>query len=196
LMAGVLALGLPGGYGDRLFTILHTENDETGSAQERSAILKRATLISLRHPIIGVGMANFHIYSIRERKAHNAYLEIAAELGLGGLLAYLLLLYAPLRSLQRIEQATVAARDQPGSESYYLSTGLQATLVAYLVCSFFASIQYQWFVYYPIAWAIALRRINQAEGRTASGVATSTRTTDGNFNRGSLWQLKTLPGES
>ena len=35
-----------------------------------------------------------HIYSIREKEAHNAYLEIAAELGVMGLIAYLIVIFA------------------------------------------------------------------------------------------------------
>ena len=40
-----------------------------------------------------------------------------------------------------------------------MSVGLQATLAAYIVCSFFASIQYQWYLYYPVAYGVAMRRI-------------------------------------
>jgi hypothetical protein len=40
---------------------------------------------------------------------------------------------------------------------------MQGVLFAYIVCSFFGSIQYQWFLYYPVAYAIVLRRIYGAE---------------------------------
>lgn len=115
--------------------------------------------VAVSHPLIGVGIGNFPIYSIHEKKAHNAYLEIAAELGLGGLLAYLLLVLSPLKRLRRVEKENIAQRNAAERERYLLSIGLQASFYAYLVCSFFASIQYLWFIYFPVAWAIALSRL-------------------------------------
>jgi hypothetical protein len=45
------------------------------------------------------------------------------------------------------------------SRFYYLAIGLQASLVGYMVASFFAAVAYQWYIYYLVAYAIALRRI-------------------------------------
>lgn len=158
-LALALLLMIAGGYASRLATIVHTEQDATGSAHSRAALLKRAAHVAAFHPVVGVGLGNFHTYSINEKRAHNAYLEIAAELGLAGLLAYLVILFAPLRWLRRIERGTEPAirEDAIQRERYYLSVGLQAVLFAYMVCSFFASIQYTWLLYYPVAYAIALR---------------------------------------
>ena len=156
----VLLAAAPGGYGDRLFTILHTAGDKTGSAQERQEILKRALVVAARHPIIGVGTNNFHIYSYKERVAHNSYLEISAELGLGGLIAYLILIFSPLRSLKRIETRTSLA-DGPsdGRELHLLSIAVQGAMIAYIVCSAFTSIEYLWYLYYPVAFAVALQKL-------------------------------------
>ena len=49
------------------------------------------------------------------------------------------------------------------SRFYYLSIGLQASLVGYMVASFFAAVAYQWYIYYLVAYAIALRRIYYLE---------------------------------
>ena len=113
-------------------------------------------------------MGNFHIYSIREKEAHNAYLEIAAELGVMGLIAYLIVIFAPLRSLHRIERQTRGMRSKSEREMYWLSVSIQAAFVAYMVCSFFASIQYLWYLYYTAAYAVALRQIHAAEEMESS----------------------------
>ncbi len=156
----VLLAAAPGGYGDRLFTILHTAGDKTGSAQERQEILKRAVAVAARHPIIGVGMNNFHIYSYKERVAHNSYLEISAELGLGGLIAYLILISSPMRSLKRIEVRTsLAQAPGDGRELHLLSIAVQGAMIAYIVCSAFTSIEYLWYLYYPVAFAVALQKL-------------------------------------
>jgi O-antigen ligase len=163
LICGVLLATTPGGYGARIGTILNTEEDQTGSAQERRELMERAASIAIRHPIVGVGMGNFHIYSIHEKAAHNSYLEIAAELGLMGLIAYLIVILAPLRSLRRIERQTAGMRSKSEREMYWLSVAIQAAFIAYMVCSFFASIQYLWNLYYTAAFAVALRQIHAAE---------------------------------
>jgi O-antigen ligase len=168
LIFGVLLATTPGGYGSRIATIFNTEQDQTGSAQERRELLERAALLAIRRPIVGVGMGNFHIYSIHEKAAHNAYLEIAADLGVIGLVAYLILIFAPLRSLRRIERQTLGMRSKSEREMYWLSVCIQAALVAYMVCSFFASIQYLWYLYYTAAYAVALRHINTAEEMESS----------------------------
>jgi hypothetical protein len=46
---------------------------------------------------------------------------------------------------------------------FYMSIAIQGAIVAYMVCSFFSSIQYQWYVYYVAAYAVALRKIHAAE---------------------------------
>lgn len=169
LLLGVFLAAMPGGYGDRITSIFFTERDPTGSAQERRDLLERAVQVASNRLVIGVGMGNYHIYSLREKVAHNSYLEISAELGVAGLIAYLIMIFAPWRSLRRIERELRGVPfesyggPKPWQEIYYLSIALQATFAGYLVCSFFGSIQYQWFIYYPIAYAVALRNIYQAE---------------------------------
>ncbi len=163
LICGILLAVMPGSYGARIATIFNTEQDQTGSAQLRSELMKRAASIAIGRPIVGVGMGNFHIYSIREKGAHNSYLEIAAELGVTGLIAYLILILAPLRSLHRIERQTRGMRSESEREMYWLSVSMQAAFIAYMVCSFFSSIQYLWYLYYTAAYAVALRQIHAAE---------------------------------
>jgi len=174
-MFTVFLFAMPVGYAGRITSMFNVGEDPTGSSQARHDLLDRAASIAAHHPIIGIGMGNFHIYSIHEQVAHNSYLEIASELGLAGLLAYVLLIFTPLRSLRRIELETTNQDQDPFNkdpnalrkrEIHYFSIALQGVLVAYVVCSFFGSIQYQWFLYYPIAYAIALRRIYEAQYST------------------------------
>ncbi len=193
MLLGVLLLSMPGGLGDRLWTIVKPDSDSTGSAQERRDILKRGLLIAARHPITGIGLGTFHIQSINERRAHNSYLEIAAELGLMGLLAYLALIFNPLKALWQIEAETLGACDRRAFENYVLSVGLQATLVAYYANSFFGSIQYQWFVYYPIAYAVGLRLIYERERMIREQVIAPAHLAEfhvGDEARGTLWKAR------
>lgn len=179
-----------GAYRSRLRTIIDPNSDTSGSAQQRVALLERGLDLSLRHPIIGLGMGNFHIYSIREKVAHNGYVETAAELGMIGLLAYLIIILAPLRGLGKIERERV----KPGRadlDMKYLSIGLQTALIAYMINSFFLSIQYLWYLYYAAGFAVALRLIYAAEraARTSEGKAAAPSR---QFQVGNLWKSAPL----
>ena len=193
---------MPAGYSARLTTILSIEEDPTGSAQARRDLLERGIQVASNHLIVGVGMGNFHIYSIHEQVAHNSYLEIAAELGVAGLVAYLILILAPLRSLRRIERETrgsprgalIKGREAPEHRAYYFSVALQAAIIAYLVNSFFGSVEYQWHIYYLVAYTIALRQIYAREKFAAAlpeerepAIEQALR---GNRPKGVLWQAR------
>ncbi len=200
LVTGFFLVAMPTGYSNRLTTIFSIEEDLTGSAQARRELLERAVQVASNHLVIGVGMGNFHIYSIREQVAHNSYLEIASELGIAGLAAYLIMILVPLGSLRRIERETrkaqggrlIKGRDAPPEQqTYYLSVALQAAFVGYMVCSFFGSVEYLWHIYYLVAYAVSLRHIHAAE---PAGFASDdqARAREGALRRtprtGVLWQ--------
>lgn len=161
---GVLALSMPVGYTDRLFTILHSDKDTTGSAQERQGELMRVLYVASRHTIIGIGLANYPVYSNHAIRAHNSFLELSAELGVAGLIAYLILIFAPLKRLKQIERETSRATNFRRRELHFLSAGVQASIIGFLVCAVFSSAQYQWFLYYPVAYAVSLKRLHSFEG--------------------------------
>ncbi|HJQ22786.1 MAG TPA: O-antigen ligase family protein [Blastocatellia bacterium] len=183
VIAGAFVVSMPSGYGDRIFTILHTNEDRTHSAQERQELLTRGLDVIAHHPIIGVGAGNYGIYSLRNLVAHNSYVEVAAELGLAGFAAYLVLLLAPLRSLRRIERDTYARRatwTETERETYYISVGLQAVIISYAVCSFFQSAEYSWYLYYLVAYTASLRRIHADEAASGANlVPAPKKSTDG-----------------
>jgi O-antigen ligase len=213
VLAFVLATGfflavMPAGYSNRLTTIFSMEEDLTGSSQARRELLNRAAEVASNHLLIGVGMGNFHIYSIREQVAHNSYLEIAAELGLIGLMAYLILILSPLRSLRRLEAETrnhrrgtlIGRLQSPESETYYLSVALQASLAAYIVCSFFGSVQYLWHLYYLVAYSFALKQIHAQEASLAepqrAAEAPVGQTVKSPAASGVLWQAQQARAEN
>jgi O-antigen ligase len=157
LAVGSFASMVPNGYTDRLLTIVHNDKDETNSAQQRRELLDRAIEVAANHLVLGIGIGNFSYYSLHNKAAHNAFVEISAELGVAGLGAYLILILAPIRNLRRIERANAGSRDPDKREMYFLSVGVQSAIASYLVCSFFGSVQYQWFIYYIAAYAVSLR---------------------------------------
>ena len=150
IVLAALALA-PSAYRSRLAT---TSDD---SAVARTDDLKRSILVAARHPLFGVGMDNYILYSNTNKATHNAYTQVAAEMGFTAFLIYLGFLLTPFNRLRQIEQIAEAGKRK--SAVYYLAIGFQASLVAYMVVSFFASVAYLWYAYYLVAYSICLRRI-------------------------------------
>jgi len=151
----------PGNYARRLASIFIPSLDPVGSSDMRREILYRSIWTALRHPFFGIGMGNFHNVSIRELVSHNAFTQVAAEMGMAALVCYTMFIVTPLKRLGQVAREAFATRSH--SNYYYLSIGLQASLLGYLVSSFFASVAYLWYVYYLVGYAVCLRRLYEAE---------------------------------
>jgi len=159
----------PGGYADRIGSIFKTGSDITGSSGAREQLLTRSTHVTLRHPLLGVGMGNFHYHSIQEQVTHNSYTQVGSEMGIVAMIIYTMFIIAPYRKLQRIEIETANKNDQKWA--HYLAIGLQSGLVAYLVVSFFGSIAYLWYLYYLVGYSVCLRRVYTSLANATPGVA-------------------------
>ena len=73
------------------------------------------------------------------------------------MVVYILFLVTPLRRLQAIRRkATIGGRRSP---QQWLALGLEGSLAGYMVTSFFASVAFQWYAYYLVAYAICLHRL-------------------------------------
>jgi probable O-glycosylation ligase (exosortase A-associated) len=179
----LLLVAMPGRYMTRLSTIFNPQEDSTNSAQARQEQAKRAFQVAIRRPVVGVGMGNYHIYGNNELRAHNAYLEIAAELGVAGLLAFLTIIVVPMRALRRLEREAATDGTKPDPEIFISSICQQASFAAFLIYCLFGSVQYDSYLYTLTAYAVALRNIRATElaEATGNGLASNRPT------RGVLW---------
>lgn len=158
---GLLVILLaPGNFGLRILSIFIPGLDPVGSSNQRSELLKLSLLVTARNPW-GIGIGNFPIVGIHNLVSHNAYTQVSSELGVLGLIAYLVFILSPFRKLSAIERTQLEKNEMDWF--YYLAIGLQASFISYMVGSFFASIAYNWFIYYLIAYAVAFRRIYKIE---------------------------------
>jgi O-antigen ligase len=168
LCGGLIIVFMPGGLTERLASTFGAGTSESAaSAVGRWHVLLRSVLVSLYNPLLGVGMGNFHHVSIREQVSHNAYTQVSAEMGFPALVIYVMLIWAAFRRLRRIEQETLDARRK--THFYYLSVGLQGSLVGYLVGSCFASVAYLYYLYYPIGYAVCLHFMYKSYGMRETG---------------------------
>jgi len=155
-------LALVPSYALRLASILVPSLDPVGSSEARSGELLRSLYIALRHPLLGIGMGNYAAeMSHRGLVTHNSYTQVAAEMGMAALACYTMFIVTPLKKLGQIARETFDTK--ANSPFYYLAVGLQASLLCYLICSFFASVAYLWYVYYLVGYAVCLRRLYESE---------------------------------
>ncbi|CAN5865249.1 hypothetical protein BH18ACI4_BH18ACI4_16980 [soil metagenome] len=152
---------VPGNYMTRIGSIFDSSLDPNGSSSARGELFKRSVVVALANPLFGIGMGNFHTLSIHEAVSHNAYTQVASEMGFIASIIYTMFMVAPLKRLMRIERETLAAKTP--SRFYYLSIGLQVSLIGYMIGSFFASVAYLFYVYYLVGYAVCLRRMYETE---------------------------------
>lgn len=158
---------MPGTMVERFASIFDTSGNLNGggSAIARREVIYRAIIVSSRHPVLGVGMGNFPFVSIHNLVTHNAYLQVAVEIGIPAMICYVLLILSPLKGLRRIEREEIAAHH--ASRSYYLVVAFQASLVGYMVSSFFDSVAYKYHLYYLVGYALCLQRLYETVWKRA-----------------------------
>ena len=165
-LLGILTLA-PGAYSSRLSSIVNSAADTTGSSSQRTEILKRSIWVTLRYPLFGVGVGNFHYKSVHELVTHNAYTQVSSEMGIPALIFYVMLMVYPIRQLRKIESDSYQRPDKRKFHAW--SIGVQASILAYMVSSFFGSVAYQWYIYYLVGYAVAIRRLYYLHSLSASG---------------------------
>ncbi len=162
----------PGGVASRFSSIF--DQDQASSVGARKDDLKRSLIITLRHPLVGIGIGNFMLRSNRALATHNSYTQVSAEVGIAAMVLYIMFIVIPLKRLRALERQSESGRKK--SRFYYLAIGMQASLIGYMVCSFFASVAFLWYVYYLVALSVCLTRLYEIEqGIAVSGAAKSDR---------------------
>ncbi len=171
IVGGIVVLLAPGNYGSRVMSIFIPSLDPVGSSDQRTELLIKSIWVTLRNPQ-GIGIGNFQIVGNHNLGTHNGFTQVSSELGWLAFVAYVIWLLSPFRKLGSIERQLFTKSEF--TWIYYLSIGIQASIAGFIASSFFSSVAYHWYVYYPIAFAIGIRRIYQLEQEEA------TTTTNGN----------------
>jgi hypothetical protein len=173
-VGAVGAVGLLASGPSRLFTLFAGSGDDAsgiaaGSALARWELIKRSFEAAGANPLrwlFGVGINNFHIVSNKELVNHNAYLQVFNEIGLPALCFYILFLASAVAISAQIVKRYRRARGY--RQVWLMAVAIQTSLIVYLIGSFFASVAYLWYVYYPAAFAVCLQQLlRHAESQPA-----------------------------
>lgn len=168
-LLGVLALPLvPGRYYSRLSTILDKSSDPTGSAQARWSDMMLAARYIAGHPVMGAGigmdiLALNNLRGARWTKVHDVYLEYGMDLGLPGLLLFLLLMAWCFRAVSAVRHGRPQSGVPP--DLRWLAEGLAISLATFAVSAVFYPASYEFYFYYLAGLAVGVR----ATARGATG---------------------------
>lgn len=154
-----------------------------GAVLGRAAAMRAAAHAALDHPLLGVGAGQFKPFHSREYQledvtspfryvkdwyAHSLYLELAAELGVVGLAAFLLVFVRLLRALDRARRRWRISRPDVA----HVATGLELCILGYLGTSAFLHLGFQRYLWLLTALAGAalhvFRAIEAAESRAVA----------------------------
>lgn len=155
----VVFFASPAGYGNRLATIVHPDQDETGSAQQRRFVLNKSIELTLQHPLVGVGPGMFESLSGVWLQPHNTYTQLSSEAGLPALFIFLWLVHRAFRNSREVRK--ICPRNSP---LYLIAGASQASLCAFAVGALFSGLAYHFFPYLLIAYSVALRQIARSAG--------------------------------
>jgi putative inorganic carbon (HCO3(-)) transporter len=128
------------------------------SAQQRRELLIQSLRITAEHPLFGVGPGNFPILSGNWHVTHNSYTQMSSEGGVLALVFYLMIIWRGFSNL-----AATKRLSRSSEERRILAGALRASLMAFLVGSFFASEAYLFFPYIFVAYTTALYGISARE---------------------------------
>ncbi|NKB87484.1 MAG: hypothetical protein GKS06_04635 [Acidobacteria bacterium] len=110
--------------------------DANSSAQHRVDMWIQGLEMVRYYPMFGVGRGHFADYTGR-LIAHNSVIEIAAELGLPGILLWTAVIYAAFKSLLLFVQSEPSDRDR------VFAYALGISLAGYLVSAMFVTLEYE-----------------------------------------------------
>jgi O-antigen ligase len=135
---------------------IHPVVGDTASVQKHLIGWKAGLNMALHNPLTGVGLGNYKLkvaqydttgtVRLEPHIAHNAYLEIAAEMGIPALALYLIFMASAFFSLDRTRKRALR-NDAPKLAA--LAIGMQAALLGVWVAIFFVSAEYTklfWFL--------------------------------------------------
>lgn len=178
-------------------TILNPQDDYNMSGENgRKAIWLRGLGYMMQRPITGVGFQAFptadgtlsehavrqmYGFGVKWSAAHNSFLQIGAELGVGGIIAFLALLWFAFSTARRLGRR----REPDGTvpDEAVLAQGLAGTMIAYAVCGFFLSQAYSCMMLMLLAMIVALEKVfrlqDDAQASSRESVRTGRRTAFG-----------------
>ena len=156
---------------DRYLSIIGRGEKNATTADQRMEGMEAQFEVVMNRPMLGYGLgtsaeANAHFttsgpYKDQELPAHNLYLEIAQELGLGGLIIFVLFIKEIFYGFAKSKK--LGARHDPGGFLARMTDAMQVWLAMNVVFSFasYGLSSYEWYLFGGLS--VVLQRIAEHE---------------------------------
>lgn len=139
---------------------------EDKTSQQRLFYWEQGIKFMNDHPLLGVGYENwieYYIYALPEAAAeglisvsHNIFVQAGSELGYSGLICFIfMILFVFILNTRARKQAKKLNKDF----LYFITYGLDAGLIGYLVAGFFVTVLYYPFFWVQLSMTVALSSI-------------------------------------
>ncbi len=186
---------MPSTFWERMTSIIDDRKDKqefTGTREARWTVMKEGMRTFAEYPLTGIGAGQFQNYNPPGRleawkETHNAPIQVAAETGIFGLVAFLFLVARAgvgARTTRRLLErdagrgqldrlaSVMPTEDRLAMRSH--SVAMTAGFLGWFVCSMFASVAYNWTFYYLLALIVASREMVLARLRAARALGADT----------------------
>ena len=177
---GLIFFSLAAGdeYMNRIGSIENYEEER--SAAGRLEAWEAGYNMITHNPIFGVGLKRFvtafpYYSNLQPREGHNSWVQLGAECGFIALGSYTMLVFFTVRGIIRIRRRIHLLPPESFRYADPLSNAYMVSLVGYLVCGFFLSMEDFEFFYLLVGMTQVLDRITEVRARTAAAERQSAR---------------------
>ncbi len=157
MFVAVFAFLASSSYWTRLSTIVDPGDDyNVSSPAGRIEVWKKGLKMMVENPLTGGGIGNFVTAEGLSHKnvggawmtAHNSFIQVGGELGVGGFILFILLIYSLVKSLRKVTPKDLNIKT--------LKDSLEVSLIGYVIGGFFLSQAYSIILYLIAGMIIAL----------------------------------------
>jgi putative inorganic carbon (HCO3(-)) transporter len=171
LIASLIVPALPHAFWDRMSTIAASDEERDESQAGRLHFWRVAIVMANDRPILGVGHAGYQsAYDQYDwsggryktgRAVHSSWFGILAETGYLGFALFLLIVVSSFWSCRRVRM--MAKRGEVSASLGHYATGLESSLIAFVVGGTFVSFHYNEMLWHFFALTVALERVAMVE---------------------------------
>ncbi|MDE3179191.1 MAG: O-antigen ligase family protein [Acidobacteriota bacterium] len=128
--------------------LFHPDKSDQESSENRVDLWTAGMHEFENHPLFGVGWGHFQPVIIKNgvrtplpfHVSHNTYIDLAAQLGLVGLIPFLIMLFAAFRACGAVARKTM---NTGPPDLHQTALGMQAGILGYAIATFFLSTWWQ-----------------------------------------------------
>lgn len=134
----MFTIAAPAAYWARIGTIFSLQNDYNMNLQTgRMMVWQNGLKMIATYPITGVGINSFNIAHAEfsgtkiNISPHNSFLQIAAELGIPGIILFLLIIISSIIAARRVRRLT--RQEKIPQEFWWLAAAIEVSFIGFIV---------------------------------------------------------------